>query len=67
MKPAVRLAGLALLVIAGLIAFQLVGPRSTPSSQPPLARLAPGDIGPVRQAFNDAAGSVRILLLLSPT
>jgi hypothetical protein len=39
-------------------------PRHTPAGQPPLAR---GSIATLRTEFNGAAGSTRILALLSPT
>jgi hypothetical protein len=60
----VAAASIAALVIAAAVwRFQ---PRHTPEGQPPLATLSAGGVE-LKSAFNAAAGSPRVLVLLSPT
>lgn len=42
-------------------------PGTPPASQPPVATLAPGDLGALRASFNEASDVPRWLVLLSPT
>jgi hypothetical protein len=58
-------ATVAILIIGALVYFY--GGGQTPSGQPPLARLTPGNISQVQTAFNAAKDDVRVLVLLSPT
>ncbi len=68
MKKAL-LAGVALLVLclAGAAAWYRWAPRQSPAGQPALVQLGEQDFAAFERAFNEAAGSVRVLLLLSPT
>ena len=43
------------------------GPRHVPEGQPPLGNVEAGGVESLRKAFNDAAGSTRVLVLASPT
>jgi hypothetical protein len=43
------------------------GPGTTPSGQAPLTVFSSSDITPVKTAFNQAASSTRLLLMLTPT
>jgi hypothetical protein len=63
------LAAFLILLIGGAGAWFYVrsGPRVTPKGQPPLARLAPGDLESFSRAFDGAGDRTRILVLLSPT
>jgi hypothetical protein len=65
MKRARWVIGLAGVLLLGAGAWQLWGPRRQPAGQPPLATLE--DLAPFREAFNQGAGRVRVVLLLSPT
>jgi len=55
---------LAILLVAGYSAFR---PRPTPEGQPPLLYLSSETLLDFQKQFNDSAGGVRVLLLLSPT
>ena len=57
---------LALLLGAGAVAY-FTASDSVPAGQPPLATLPADGIESLRAQFNSAAGSTRIILLLSPT
>ena len=61
--------GLAVLVLLGVAAGAWLkwSPRSVPSGQPALAHLGADSLPSFRRAFNDGAGEVRILAMLSPT
>lgn len=56
---------LAVLLAGGL--FYFYGGSQTPSSQPPLNSLTAENVAEVKNQFNAAKDSVRVLLLLSPT
>ena len=63
-----RLAIVALVLLAALgVAYYYLAPGGTPDGQPPLARLDAGNFDGLRSQFNAAAGSVRVVALLSPT
>jgi len=47
--------------------FYFYGGSQTPSGQPPLDRLTAENVAEVKNQFNAAKDSVRVLLLLSPT
>ncbi len=57
----------AALALAGLGGWYLFGSRTVPAGQPPLADLSVQTIGALQADFNRSAGSVRVILLLSPT
>jgi hypothetical protein len=57
-------AGLLLLLVLGAVTARYWRAGSAPSGRPPLANL---NLVAFQQAFNDAAGQVRVILLLSPT
>ena len=62
------LAVLAGLSIAGVwVAYHIYAPRRVPAGQPPLVRLTPENLGELREAFNAAAGTTRVIAMLSPT
>ena len=67
MRKKLVLAFALLAVLAGLGAFHQYAPRHTPRGQPPLARIDPASFHRLRDAFNAAEDSTRILLLFSPT
>ncbi len=48
-------------------AYYFYGGSSTPKGQPRLVSFSSSDLAPVKEAFNDSASSVRVLVLLSPT
>ena len=58
---------LGLLAIVGALAGYLLRTPHTPSGQPPLQTLKTENLSAFHGAFNDAAGKVRVILLLSPT
>ena len=43
------------------------GPRQTPPGQPPLVRLNPENFHLMIERFNSGDGSLRVLVMLSPT
>jgi len=43
------------------------GPRQTPPGQPPFVRLNSGDFQVLIERFNSGRGSLRVLVMLSPT
>jgi hypothetical protein len=53
--------------LVGLGVFHQYAPRHTPRGQPPLAAIDPASFHSLRDAFNAAQESTRILLLFSPT
>ena len=53
--------------LAGLGVFHQYAPRHTPRGQLPLARIDPESFHWLRDAFNAAQDSTRVLLLFSPT
>jgi hypothetical protein len=55
------------IAVAAYVAFLLRGPGQSPSGQPPLANLSPTNSASLVKAFNDAAGQVRAIVLISPT
>lgn len=63
------LPGLAVLCAAAVVALHQIGPRRTPSGQPPLQSLTDPRLEILREAFNahPESGSSTILAMLSPT
>ncbi len=57
---------LMLLLVLG-VAYYLYGGHSTPKGQPPLMAFSPGDLTPLKSAFNNSPSSIRVVVMLSPT
>ncbi len=49
------------------LVFYLYGGSTTPKGQQPLVRLNNSNLASLKNAFNDSANSVRLLVLVSPT
>lgn len=69
-----RRAWVLLLLVGGLalagtlsVAWLLLAPRRVPAGQPDLAALDATTLDAFHAAFDDRAGSVRVLVMLSPT
>ena len=59
---------LGLVVAAALLAVYYFYLGSTvPSGQQPLVRLTSANVGSLKNAFNESADSVRVIVMLSPT
>jgi len=60
-----------LLVVIALLGFAVAwyfyGGHATPEGQPPLLSFSGDDVTPLKNAFNNSASSVRVLVMLSPT
>ena len=56
-------------IMMGLSAFLYLryGPRHTPPGQPPFVRLDSGNFQEFIGRFNSGDGSLRVLVMLSPT
>jgi len=61
-----RAAAGALLIVLGAATWFLAQPQA-PAGQPRLVALHAGSLGSLREAFNQDAAHVRILILQSPT
>ena len=57
----------AVVALGGALAWLKLAPRRVPAGQPALGALAADSLPAFRDAFNAAAGEVRVLALLSPT
>ena len=55
------------LLIAFGTAYYFYGGSSTPKGQPPLVRFSSDDLTPLKNAFNNSASSIRVVVMLSPT
>lgn len=62
-------AGLALagLSVCAWLVHLVRDPRDVPPGQPPLVRIAAANVDEVREQFNAAASSTRVVALFSPT
>jgi hypothetical protein len=58
---------LLLVVSLGALGWMKLAPRRTPEGQPSLLVLDTSSLDAFRRAFNEGAGNVRILVMLSPT
>jgi hypothetical protein len=56
-----------LLAIVAASSWQVWGPTHAPIPQPPLETLTTQNFSGFGNAFDNAAGDVRLILLLSPT
>jgi hypothetical protein len=66
MKGKYILATTLLLALSGALVYFYAGTQ-VPSGQAPLERLTARNVSDIGNAFNEAKGDVRVLLLLSPT
>lgn len=58
----------AVLAAIAFLAFYYFSRGSTaPNGQQPLVRLSSSNVASLKDAFNDSADSVRLVLMLSPT
>jgi hypothetical protein len=55
-----------LLLVSGAV-YYFYGGHSVPTGQPPLVSFSPGDLTPLKTAFNSSASSIRVVVMLSPT
>ena len=62
-----RIFGLAAVASLCGALFYLYGGHQAPDGQPPLADLSPANFASFRDAFNQAGGEVRVVLMFSPT
>ena len=67
LKTIASLAAAAIVVFVVTFAWVRLAPRHVPAGQPPLSTLHATSLPAFRDAFNAAAGEVRVLALLSPT
>jgi hypothetical protein len=66
MKSKRMIAGVVVLILF-VVFYYFYGGSSAPAGQHPLVRLNSSNLGALKDAFNDSAHSVRVLVLLSPT
>jgi hypothetical protein len=66
MKPSRLIIVCLLAMVAGGVYYFYAG-STVPPGQPPLMRLSAGNFDELRNAFNAAQDSVRVIALLSPT
>jgi hypothetical protein len=64
-RAAIRLL-LLISILGALAGYALRAPHAPPTQQP-LETVTAENLPAFRSAFNDAAGTVRVILLLSPT
>jgi len=62
-----KLSWLAIAVAALFFLYYLYGGSTVPAGQSPLVRLNNSNLSALKDGFNASAGSVRVLLLVSPT
>jgi hypothetical protein len=63
----VRRLGASFLLATVVTLGSACGPGTAPVGQPAMATLTKGNLESFREAFNQASGQTRIILLLSPT
>lgn len=54
-------------VVLGVLGGYLYGGSTVPNGQPALVRLDKGNVFALKDSFNSAADSVRVIIMLSPT
>ena len=59
--------GVGILVVLGVFLYLRYGPRQTPPGQPRFVRLNPDNFHVLSERFNSGDGSLRVLVMLSPT
>ncbi len=62
-----RIILLSLIAVVPLFLYYLYGGSQTPAGQQPLTRLDDSNLISLKDSFNQSAGSVRLLVLVSPT
>jgi hypothetical protein len=67
MKRSAVIAAFVFSLLASAGGWYLWGPAGVPAGQPPLVSLAPANFADLQQAFNENAGKIRVVALLSPT
>lgn len=67
MKLARRLVIPLVAVLGGVLAWHYYARPLAPAGQPPLIEISASNLDRLRGEFNQAAGDVRVILLLSPT
>ena len=55
------------LAFAVLVVYYLYGGSTSPKGQQPLVRLSSSNLVSLKNAFNESANSIRLLVLVSPT
>lgn len=51
----------------GYLAYYLYGGSTVPTGQQPLVRLTDSNVSTLKDSFNEASNSVRVIVMLSPT
>ena len=59
--------GVGILMVLSVFLYLRYGPRQTPPGQPPFVRLNSGDLPVLIERFNSGDGTLRVLVMLSPT
>ena len=59
--------GIGILMVLAVFLYLRYGPRETPPGQPPFIRLNSRDFHILTERFNSGDGSLRVLVMLSPT
>ncbi len=54
-------------MFVGLLALYLYAGTTVPTGQQPLTRLNDSNFSSLKDAFNESANSVRVIVMLSPT
>jgi hypothetical protein len=67
MKRKILILGFALVAVAFVMFYYLRSEGSAPKGQQPLVRLDSSNVVDLKEAFNGAANSVRVVVMLSPT
>ena len=62
-----RIFGLAAIAAAGAALFYYYAGHQAPEGQPSLVELSPANFPSFRDAFNQADGELRLVLMFSPT
>jgi hypothetical protein len=67
MKRSRLLIAITIVLIFASLLFYFYGGSATPTGQNPLVSLSAGNVDRLRNDFNTARGTVRVIALLSPT
>jgi len=66
-RRGVPILGVGILMGLSVLLYLRYGPRQTPPGQPPFVRLNSQDFHVLIEHFNSGDGSLRVLVMLSPT
>ena len=66
-RRGLRIIGVGLMMGLTVFLYVRYGPRQTPPGQPPFVRLDSGNFQELIGRFNSGDGSLRVLVMLSPT